>query len=190
MILPSPTHRAWKPVRYTSSWCLPAEQDEAPQTARPHRHVEELTSCIPPRGIIKGRPFCAGTLRHGARRALPAGRDSHSRHPAWTQPLDLVANRFPSAPGSHQGTSLHLIGDVLNQKDPVTTAGYAYFDSQNGRRAIARIPTTHVGSLSRSAPVLKCCFTARTNWPEAVVQRRWTVVRRMRRWPPVAHVMI
>jgi integrase len=34
------------------------------------------------------------------------------------------------------GTSLHLIGDVLNQKDPSTTAGYAYFQIQDRRQAL------------------------------------------------------
>lgn len=35
------------------------------------------------------------------------------------------------------GTSLHLIGDVLNQKDPSTTAGYAYFQTQHRRDALS-----------------------------------------------------
>jgi Phage integrase family len=34
------------------------------------------------------------------------------------------------------GRSLHLIGDVLNQKDPKTTAGYAYFQTQQRREAL------------------------------------------------------
>lgn len=34
------------------------------------------------------------------------------------------------------GRSLHLIGDVLNHKDPKTTAGYAYFQTQQRREAL------------------------------------------------------
>jgi len=34
------------------------------------------------------------------------------------------------------GTSLHLIGDVLNHKDTKTTAGYAYFQTQQRREAL------------------------------------------------------
>jgi integrase len=35
------------------------------------------------------------------------------------------------------GTSLHLIGDVLNHQDPSTTAGYAYFQTQHRREALS-----------------------------------------------------
>ena len=34
------------------------------------------------------------------------------------------------------GASLHLVGDVLNHKDPKTTAGYAYFMTQQRRDAL------------------------------------------------------
>lgn len=34
------------------------------------------------------------------------------------------------------GESLHLIGDVLNHRDPKTTAGYAYFQTQQRRAAL------------------------------------------------------
>lgn len=34
------------------------------------------------------------------------------------------------------GKSLHLIGDVLNHRDPKTTAGYAYFQTQQRRDAL------------------------------------------------------
>ncbi len=34
------------------------------------------------------------------------------------------------------GQSLHLIGDVLNHRDPRTTAGYAYFQTQQRRDAL------------------------------------------------------
>ena len=34
------------------------------------------------------------------------------------------------------GTSLHLIGNVLNHRDPKTTAGYAYFQTQQRRDAL------------------------------------------------------
>jgi integrase len=34
------------------------------------------------------------------------------------------------------GQSLHLIGDVLNHRDPKTTAGYAYFQTQQRRDAL------------------------------------------------------
>ncbi|MGB6452257.1 MAG: site-specific integrase [Steroidobacteraceae bacterium] len=35
------------------------------------------------------------------------------------------------------GKSLHLIGEVLNHRDPKTTAGYAYFQTQQRRDALA-----------------------------------------------------
>jgi hypothetical protein len=35
------------------------------------------------------------------------------------------------------GKSLHLIGDVLNHRDPKTTAGYAYFQTQQRRDALS-----------------------------------------------------
>lgn len=35
------------------------------------------------------------------------------------------------------GKSLHLIGDVLNHRDPKTTAGYAYFQTQQRREALS-----------------------------------------------------
>jgi hypothetical protein len=34
------------------------------------------------------------------------------------------------------GASLHLVGAVLNQKDPKTTAGYAYFQTQQRQLAL------------------------------------------------------
>lgn len=37
---------------------------------------------------------------------------------------------------AHDGRSLHLIGDVLNHRDPKTTAGYAYFQTQQRRDAL------------------------------------------------------
>lgn len=36
------------------------------------------------------------------------------------------------------GASLHLVGDVLNHKDPKTTAGYAYFQTENRQAALDR----------------------------------------------------
>jgi integrase len=36
------------------------------------------------------------------------------------------------------GTSLHLIGDVLNHLDPKTTAGYAYFQTQHRRDVLTQ----------------------------------------------------
>lgn len=45
--------------------------------------------------------------------------------------------------------SLHLIGDVLNHRDPKTTAGYAYFQTQHRQAAL----TTH------GEQVLKCVPT-------------------------------
>lgn len=38
---------------------------------------------------------------------------------------------------AHHGCSLHLIGDVLNHRDPKTTAGYAYFQTQQRRDALS-----------------------------------------------------
>ena len=37
---------------------------------------------------------------------------------------------------AQSGTSLHLIGDVLNHRDQSTTAGYAYFQTQQRRDAL------------------------------------------------------
>ena len=37
---------------------------------------------------------------------------------------------------AQDGRSLHLIGDVLNHRDPKTTAGYAYFQTQQRRDAL------------------------------------------------------
>ena len=37
---------------------------------------------------------------------------------------------------AQDGRSLHLIGDVLNHRDPSTTAGYAYFQTQHRREAL------------------------------------------------------
>ena len=37
---------------------------------------------------------------------------------------------------AQDGQSLHLIGDVLNHRDPKTTAGYAYFQTQQRRDAL------------------------------------------------------
>jgi integrase len=38
---------------------------------------------------------------------------------------------------AQDGRSLHLIGDVLNHRDPKTTAGYAYFQTQQRRDALS-----------------------------------------------------
>jgi integrase len=38
---------------------------------------------------------------------------------------------------AQSGKSLHLIGDVLNHRDPKTTAGYAYFQTQQRRDALS-----------------------------------------------------
>lgn len=38
---------------------------------------------------------------------------------------------------AQSGTSLHLIGDVLNHRDQSTTAGYAYFQTQQRRDALS-----------------------------------------------------
>lgn len=38
---------------------------------------------------------------------------------------------------AQSGTSLHLIGDVLNHLDTSTTAGYAYFQTQHRREALS-----------------------------------------------------
>jgi len=53
---------------------------------------------------------------------------------------------------AQSGKSLHLIGDVLNHRDPKTTAGYAYFQTQQRRDAL----TGHGESvLSLGAPHLR-----------------------------------
>jgi integrase len=48
---------------------------------------------------------------------------------------------------AQSGASLHLIGDVLNHKDPKTTAGYAYFMTQQRREAL----TGHASRVFASA---------------------------------------
>ena len=53
---------------------------------------------------------------------------------------------------AQDGRSLHLIGDVLNHRDPKTTAGYAYFQTQQRREAL----TSHGDKVLRlGAPHLR-----------------------------------
>ena len=53
---------------------------------------------------------------------------------------------------AQDGRSLHLIGDVLNHRDPKTTAGYAYFQTQQRREAL----TSHGDKILRlGAPHLR-----------------------------------
>jgi hypothetical protein len=53
---------------------------------------------------------------------------------------------------AQSGTSLHLIGDVLNHLDTSTTAGYAYFQTQHRRDALS----THADKvLALGAPHLR-----------------------------------
>lgn len=47
------------------------------------------------------------------------------------------------------GYTLHLVGDVLNHRDPKTTAGYAYFQTQHRQAAL----TTHGEQVLKLAPV-------------------------------------
>jgi integrase len=49
---------------------------------------------------------------------------------------------------AQDGQSLHLIGDVLNHRDPKTTAGYAYFQTQQRRDAL----TAHGSRVLALAP--------------------------------------
>lgn len=50
------------------------------------------------------------------------------------------------------GQTLHLIGDVLNHRDPKTTAGYAYFQTQQRRDAL----TSHANKvLSYASPHIR-----------------------------------
>lgn len=61
---------------------------------------------------------------------------------------------------AQDGRSLHLIGDVLNHRDPKTTAGYAYFQTQQRRDAL----TSHGDRvLALGAPHLRAACA-----PEAV----------------------
>ncbi|GFE79270.1 hypothetical protein GCM10011487_12700 [Steroidobacter agaridevorans] len=54
------------------------------------------------------------------------------------------------------GQTLHLIGDVLNHRDPKTTAGYAYFQTQQRRDAL----TSHANKvLSYAAPSVRAAAT-------------------------------
>lgn len=46
------------------------------------------------------------------------------------------------------GESLHLVGQILNHKDPKTTAGYAYFQTQQRERAL----TAHGQKILKFAP--------------------------------------
>ncbi len=50
---------------------------------------------------------------------------------------------------AQDGQSLHLIGDVLNHRDPKTTAGYAYFQTQQRRDAL----TGHGNRVLALAPI-------------------------------------
>lgn len=53
---------------------------------------------------------------------------------------------------AQSGQTLHLIGDVLNHRDPKTTAGYAYFQTQQRRDAL----TGHANRvLSYAAPSVR-----------------------------------
>ena len=47
------------------------------------------------------------------------------------------------------GESLHLVGQVLNHRDPKTTAGYAYFQTQQRERAL----TVHGQALLKLVPI-------------------------------------
>jgi integrase len=54
-------------------------------------------------------------------------------------PVNLRIHDLRRTVGSwltQDGQSLHLIGDVLNHRDPKTTAGYAYFPTQQRRDAL------------------------------------------------------
>jgi hypothetical protein len=48
------------------------------------------------------------------------------------------------------GESLHLVGQILNHKDPKTTAGYAYFQTQQRERAL----TAHGQKILKFAPAV------------------------------------
>jgi hypothetical protein len=49
------------------------------------------------------------------------------------------------------GESLHLVGNVLNHKDPKTTAGYAYFQTQHRQAALDRHGEKVMGISERPA---------------------------------------
>jgi len=57
---------------------------------------------------------------------------------------------------AQNGQSLHLIGDVLNHRDPKTTAGYAYFQTKQRRDALtdhgSRVLALTPAHLRKAAP--------------------------------------
>ena len=52
---------------------------------------------------------------------------------------------------AQDGRSLHLIGDVLNHRDPKTTAGYAYFQTQQASRRADRPRQSRAGAHAGSS---------------------------------------
>jgi integrase len=82
---------------------------------------------------------------------------------------------------AHAGSSLHLIGDVLNHKDPKTTAGYAFFQTQQRRDAL----TGHgqkvlaLGGSHIAAPAAETALSAEKMLvPEIESDEAGTVARR------------
>lgn len=64
------------------------------------------------------------------------------------------------------GQTLHLIGDVLNHRDPKTTAGYAYFQTEQRRDAL----TTHANRvLSYAASSVRAAAAPKTVSPESLL---------------------
>jgi len=80
-------------------------------------------------------------------------------HPAWyrirkaAQMEDVRLHDLRRTVGSwlvQHGESLHLVGQILNHKDPKTTAGYAYFQTQQRERAL----TAHGQKILKFAPAV------------------------------------
>lgn len=67
---------------------------------------------------------------------------------------------------AQSGQTLHLIGDVLNHRDPKTTAGYAYFQTQQRRDAL----TGHANKLlSYAAPSVRAAAAPKAQSAERLL---------------------
>lgn len=67
---------------------------------------------------------------------------------------------------AQSGQTLHLIGDVLNHRDPKTTAGYAYFQTQQRRDAL----TCHANKvLSYAGPSVRAASAPKAQSAERLL---------------------
>jgi hypothetical protein len=79
------------------------------------------------------------------------------------------------------GESLHLVGQILNHKDPKTTAGYAYFQTQQRERAL----TAHGQKILKFAPAV---VPTELTPPEVYEAKTTTVLYRLVWEAPVSEV--